>query len=224
MAADILDYNCEQLREFLNNASAKFVTTNFIDCLGSSIFYKSNIEKQCNVEEKKAILERVKILHEDFGFTMKANYVPYDDPELLTFLIEYCGLEVNDKLFTQMCNLGFSRNVKMLLDYGLEPNTDNGRLLCTSTHEIIKLLLEYGADVNINNGAALMYATHYLDYEVIQLLIEYGADISCYSHPDNIIDKCITEPFHKTYDILVSNGIDPMTVTELCFFKLKRLK
>lgn len=222
--AQLLDYDCQQLREFLNNSSTKFVTSDFIDCLGSSIFYKLKNKIQYDAEEKKAILERVKMLHEDFGFTMKANYVPYDDPELLTFLIEYCGLEVNDKLFIGMCELGFSKNVKLLLDYGVKPNTDNGRLLCTSTREITKLLLEYGADVNINNGAALMYATHYLDYEVIQLLIEYGADTSCYSHPSNRVDKCITEPFHKTYDILVSNGIDPMTITELCFYQLKRLK
>jgi hypothetical protein len=89
-------------------------------------------------------------------------------------------------------NNGGKERVKLLLEYGADPNIsmDNGLTplivsinSCSENTNITKLLLDYGADLNfipnsIHMGSPLMQAISYLHVHITKLLLDRGADIS----------------------------------------------
>ena len=143
------------------------------------------------------------------------NACGYHNITLVKFLLHYFDLsKITEVLHAAVCD-DHIELVNILLQAGIDPNYNDTEALMVSSqrnYEITKLLLEYGANVNAQDDTALVKAAFYRENDIIELLLSYGANIACFSRreaTDNAKD------LRKTYDLLISAGVDPFAVTLL---------
>jgi hypothetical protein len=105
----------------------------------------------------------------------------------LNHCYKYCGILLNKACY--MCVTDEKLDlVKLLLEYGADPNKAYGKTerplaiaIYNSRNNLIKLLLEHGADPNlnvdgINNKKILRHACSYGHSTSLKLLLDHGAD------------------------------------------------
>ena len=131
---------------------------------------------------------------------------------LVKFLLQYVDLSKNNRVLRVCVSNDDIELVNILLEAGIDPNYKRTKALLISSHrnyEITKLLLEYGANVNARNGAALVNATLHGKHDIVELLISYGANLGCFAERKSTNGM---KDFEKTCNLLMSEGIDPMSL------------
>lgn len=119
-----------------------------------------------------------------------------------------------NKLLYNCCMNSEIKTIKMLLDLGLKANMANGLLLIIScryrTFDVVELLLKNGADVNSQNDMPLVEAARFGRGDIVELLLQWGANVKVFS--TLTLKK---EKYDKTFNLLVSRGVDPLTLLKL---------
>lgn len=167
-----------------------------------------------------------KILITEFNFDV--NYDNYsiirdalyaDNSMMLEFFITY-GInihEVENYALIYSSFFGHVNVMKFLLELGIDPNVGDGEALIMSArngkYESVKLLVQYGANVHLQDDKALLVATKYRHYEIVQLLLDNGADVTAFKNVQNNNEN--TSKYEKIFQLIVSYGADPFSVTKL---------
>ena len=139
---------------------------------------------------------------------------------------------INERSLIVSCSAGNFENVKLLLNYGLDPNLKNGQLLkialesstysCkydpdyiqSNNYRVIKLLIESGCDINCQDGLPLKLAIKHHNYEVTKLLLTSGANVD-YINNNNNNDNNINNNTNKLYELLFQHNVDPIAILNL---------
>ena len=143
------------------------------------------------------------------------NACRYKNINLVKFLLQYVDLSKNNMVLRPCVLNDNIELVNLLLQAGIDPNYNDTEALMVSSrcnYEITKLLLEYGANVNAQDDTALFQAALYRQHDIIELLLSYGANIACFSRREGTSNA---KDLRKTYDLLISLGVDPFAVTLL---------
>lgn len=114
-----------------------------------------------------------------------------DSKEVIRHLESGIHVDIEDEnhpsLISTAIEGGYENVVKVLIDYGLDPNkrlnrfgeTPLMRAVTEKNKPIVKLLLQSGADLNLADDASytpLMAASAIGDISMIELLVKEGAD------------------------------------------------
>jgi len=89
-----------------------------------------------------------------------------------------------DFLFSNICGNFHYEKIKLLLEHGVNPNTQNGncyiQLLGSKVKDYLKavlLFIEYGFDITCNDNDPLLYAIYDKKWPLVKLLLENGANM-----------------------------------------------
>ncbi len=165
----------------------------------------------------------MKILLYDYDFDPRYlnNVIFYkccsdDTIDMLKLLLDHCSINLSDSnnklLYTIMLHVLENTNskmVRMLLENGFDPNTNNGECLITVSDygyvDLVKLFIEFGADVTHQDNQALYMAILNLNMDTVIVLLQNGADMTAINrrfeaHQNNKKKKFI--------NLLIENDID----------------
>ena len=146
----------------------------------------SEAEKAIEIAIRNQNIEILKILL-SYGANFKnisskhfRNTVILGNYELTKFLLEN-GINKDERALSIACDNGYDDIVKLLLDYGYDPNYNKSApfiLACMKCKQVstIKKLVAKGARIRARKNLALKMAVRYSTYPIVDYLIDIGAN------------------------------------------------
>lgn len=173
------------------------------------------------IKDNKINMMEILLYEYNFDLTFNNNSTLFSccesgTQDMMKLLLNHSNISLSDsnnkklqEIMNYLCDLGNTKLIKMLLEYGFDPNANDGEYLIIASDydcaDIVELLIEFGANVAHQDNRALYNAIVNTNYDMVVLLLQNGANMSAINR--RLKNKQNDEK-KKFINLLIENDIE----------------